>query len=112
MADPAECWVENEIRYLQVLEHNAYTETQKVILETHFQLEAYVCIFEYFIISCKKEFSCVSSLKVNWNNVLRSLTCLLVEKSPRVTISFVFNGKTLLVLKFYQQIDGSTQPNN
>ena len=41
MADPAECWVENEIRYLQVLEYNAHAETQKVILETHFQLEAY-----------------------------------------------------------------------
>ena len=41
MADPAECWVENEIRYLQVLEYNAHTETQKVILETDFQLEAY-----------------------------------------------------------------------
>ena len=36
MADPAECWVENEIRYLQVLEYNAHAETQKVILETHF----------------------------------------------------------------------------
>ena len=66
IADPAECWVENEIRYLQVLEHNAYTETQKVILETHFQLEAYVCIFEYFIISCKNEFSCVSSLHLDF----------------------------------------------
>ena len=42
MADPAECWVENEIRYLQVLEYNAHAETRKVILETHFQLEAYV----------------------------------------------------------------------
>ena len=41
MADPAECWVENEIRYLQVLEYNAYAETREVILETHFQLEAY-----------------------------------------------------------------------
>ena len=53
MTDPAECWVENEIRYLQVLEYNAHAETQKVILETHFQLEAYVFLNISFLAAKK-----------------------------------------------------------